>query len=108
MLVAELFFGRSIGGGPGPREVSVAAWEQFAGGALTQAFPDGFTVRDARGAWRDPHSGQQVSEATKDVLVALADRPGALARVREVMAVYRRRFRQQSVGLLLARQCGSF
>lgn len=108
MFVAELFFGRSIAGGPRPRQVSAAEWDRFAADTLTREFPAGFTVRDARGAWRDPVSGRMVTEATKDVVVALADRPGARTRVRRVMEVYRQRFRQKSVGVLVERQCGVF
>ena len=107
MLVADLFFGRSIDG-PRPGHVSEADWNRFVADTLARAFPDGFTVRDAVGAWRDPRSGRTVTEATKDVVVALDDRPAALERVRSAMAVYRQRFHQHSVGLLLARACGAF
>ncbi|MGH7043547.1 MAG: DUF3574 domain-containing protein [Acetobacteraceae bacterium] len=108
MLVVELFFGRSIGGATVPGEVSRQAWAQFAADTLARAFPNGFTVRDARGAWRDPQSGRMVTEATKDVVVALDDGPRALARVRQATRVYRRRFRQTSVGLLVGSACGGF
>jgi Protein of unknown function (DUF3574) len=108
MLVAELFFGRSIGDGPHPGRVSDADWNRYVADTLSRELPDGFTVRDAIGAWRDPKSGRTVTEATKDVVVALPNRPAALARVRQAMAVYRQRFHQQSVGLLLDRQCGAF
>lgn len=107
MRVVELFFGRAIGG-PRPGVVSRAAWDRFAADTLSRALPEGYTVRDSRGAWRDPASGRTAREATKDVLVALADRPGALAPVRWAMAVYRRRFRQHAVGLLISRACGAF
>ena len=108
MLVAELFFGRSIGGGPRPRQVRAVDWDRFAADTLARAFPDGFTVRAATGAWRNPASGQMVTEATQDVVVALGDRPAAVARVRWAIGVYRRRFHQQSVGLLVGRACGAF
>jgi hypothetical protein len=108
MLVAELFFGRTIGAGAHPSQVTAADWSRFAADTLARSFPDGFTVRDATGAWRDPASGRMITEATKDVLAALADRPAQLGRVRQAIAVYRRRFRQQSVGVLLNSACGGF
>lgn len=108
MLVAELFFGRTIGGGARPGRVSESDWDRFAADTLAHTFPDGFTVRNAIGAWRDPASERMITEATKDVVAALADRPEALASVRQAMAVYRQRFHQQSVGLLLRRACGAF
>ena len=107
MRVVELFFGRMIGG-THPGKVDAAAWARFADHTLVRAFPAGFTVRDARGAWRDPATGHTGQEATKDVLVALADQAGALRPVRHVIAVYRHRFRQHAVGLLVTAQCGSF
>ncbi len=107
MRIAELFFGRAIGG-PHPGTVGRAAWDRFAADTLSRAFPKGYTVRDARGVWRDPASGRTVREATKDVLVALPDQPGALASVRWAMSVYRRRFRQHAVGLLVTLGCGAF
>ena len=108
MLVAELFFGRAIGGGAHPAHVTAVDWNRFAADTLAHSFPDGFTVRDAAGAWRDPASGRMITEATKDVLAALPDRPVGLVRVRQAIAAYRRRFRQRSVGLLLTRACGGF
>ncbi|MBW4090072.1 MAG: DUF3574 domain-containing protein [Proteobacteria bacterium] len=111
--MAELFFGRTIGAGAHPSQVTAADWNRFSADTLARSFPDGFTVRDATGAWRDPASGHMITEATKDVLAAMPDRPAEfarveLARVRQAIAVYRRRFRQQSVGVLLNRACGGF
>lgn len=108
MLVAELFFGRTIGGGARPGRVSTADWDGFAADTLAHAFAAGFTVRDATGAWRDPASGRMITEATKDVVAALPDRPEALVPVRRAISVYLRRFHQHSVGALLRRACGAF
>jgi len=108
MQVAELFFGQTIGDGTQPRQVGTRDWNRFAAGPLTQAFPAGFTVRDAVGAWRDPASGRMVTEATKDVVAAVPDRPEALAPMRAMISAYLRRFHQHAVGVLLHRACGAF
>jgi hypothetical protein len=50
MLVAELFFGRGISG----REpLTDAEWAEFAARTVTPNFPEGFTVFDGEGQWRD-------------------------------------------------------
>ena len=54
MLVAELFFGRDIAG---RAPLSEAEWRDFAAEIITPNFPDGFTVFDAEGQWRNPATG---------------------------------------------------
>src|SRR5271170_1905529 len=62
--VAELLFGREAG-------VSDAAWARFVTRELTPRFPDGLTVNDASGQWRDPTSGRVVREPAKQVEIVL-------------------------------------
>ncbi|MFY9692911.1 MAG: DUF3574 domain-containing protein [Xanthobacteraceae bacterium] len=49
--VAELLFGRDIGR---RRGVGDSAFAHFVVHELTPRFPDGLTVTDATGQWRDP------------------------------------------------------
>ena len=93
---AQLFFGGSV-----PDQ----AWMIFAGTELTSAFPDGFTMFDAAGQWRDPASGQTVREHTRVVQVSGATVPARLA---GVGAAYRKRFHQISVGVLTGSACAAF
>ena len=65
MLVAELFFGRNI---PGRAPVSEAEWADFVARVITPNFPDGFTVLDGAGQWRDPQSGVIAREPPKILL----------------------------------------
>jgi hypothetical protein len=105
MLVAELFMGRDIDGGG---HVSDAEWEGFVADSLGRYFPDGFTVLDAEGAWRDPRTGKTSHEDTKLVEVAAPDSPATQDALTHVMQDYKTRFHQQSVGLLLQNRCGAF
>src|SRR6516165_1173275 len=67
MLVAELFFGRGING----REpVSDGEWAAFAAQTITHNFPDGFTVFNGEGQWRNPRTGAIARDPTKILLVA--------------------------------------
>ena len=66
--VAELMFGRNIGNRLG---VSEAAWARFVAREMTPRFPDGLTVVDATGQWRDTDTGKVVREPSKRVEIVL-------------------------------------
>jgi len=100
----ELFMGRS---GPGDEVVTDQAWDAFLGDTVTPRFPDGLTVLDARGQWRDSE-GQILKERSK-VLVILAppgDEPRGL--IDEISEGYKRRFNQGSVLEVESDACVAF
>lgn len=103
--VAELLFGRDIGSRIG---VSETAWARFVARELTPRFPDGLTVSDAVGQWRDPASGKFVREPTKRVEIVLPGRDDDAARLEAVVQSYKRAFRQRSVGVIVRPACVSF
>jgi Protein of unknown function (DUF3574) len=104
-LVAELMFGRDIGHHVG---VSEAAWMRFLIRQVTPRFPDGLTVVDAVGQWRDPRSGRIVREPSKLVVIVLPGKDDDQARLDAVAQAYKRQFRQQSVGLIVQPGCVLF
>jgi len=103
--VAELLFGRDIGGRVG---VSEAAWARYVARELTPRFPDGLTVSDALGQWRDPKSGRLVREPAKRVEIVLPGRADDEARLDAAAAAYKRQFHQQAVGIIVREACVSF
>jgi len=103
--VAELIFGRSIGG---RIEVSEEQWMLFVDHEITPRFPDGLTVFDAAGQWRDQTSNKIVREPSKIVLIVLPGNAEDIARLNEIAEAYKRSFRQQSVGMILRPACVSF
>jgi len=105
MLVAELFFGRNI---PGRAPVSEAEWADFVARVITPNFPDGFTVFDGAGQWRDPQGGAVVREPPKILLAAAYPRPDLKDRIAATIEAYRARFPQKSVGVLTRWECGAF
>jgi uncharacterized protein DUF3574 len=105
MLVVELFFGRNI---PGRAPVSEAEWSDFVAQVITPNFPDGFTVFDGAGQWRNPQSGAITREPPKILLAAAYPRPDLKDRVAAVIEAYRARFPQKSVGVLTSWACGRF
>jgi hypothetical protein len=105
MLVAELFFGRGTGG---RAPLSDAEWAGFAAQTITPAFPDGFTVFDGEGQWRNPRTGRIVGERTKVLLVAAERAPDLARRLTGVIDAYKARFGQQSVGVVTRDSCAAF
>jgi hypothetical protein len=75
---------------------------------ITPAFPDGLSVLDAHGQWRNPSSGVISHEPTTLVIVAAPDTDTTRQHLSDVIAQYRTQFHQQSVGLILRSDCASF
>jgi hypothetical protein len=103
--VAELLFGRDVGRRLG---VSESAWQRFMSREITPRFPDGLTVTDAVGQWRDPGSGRIAREPSKRVEIVLPGNSSDAARLDAVVSAYKRQFRQRSVGLIVQSACVSF
>lgn len=105
MLTAELLFGRKIGDRIG---VGEAAFRRFVDEEVTPRFPDGLTILDASGQYRDTERAVLVREPSKLVLIALKDEPDGRARLAAIAERYKTRFNQQSVGTILRPACVSF
>jgi hypothetical protein len=105
VLQAELLFGRNV---EGRTTVSEAQWSDFLGREVTPRFPDGLTVFEAAGQWRDSVTLQVVREPSYIVMILAPNTPDTLARLAAIRTAYVSRFRQQSVGLTLAPTCVDF
>ena len=100
----ELFMGR---GNQSGEVVDDAAWDAFLGDTVTPRFPDGLTVLDARGQWRD--SEGLIGKERSKLLVILAPPGGGEMRlIDEVTGEYKRRFGQESVLMVVYDACVSF
>jgi hypothetical protein len=100
MTVVELYFGRD--------GVSDTAWSSFLGNVVTPRFPDGLTVLDGRGQWRDPSGGQISREAASVVVIAVDRAAFERIRVDQVADAYKAMFGQRSVGRIVSERCGAF
>jgi hypothetical protein len=103
MAQAQLFFGRAI---PGGGLVAEEEWQRFLDEEITPRFPDGLTVEDAAGQWRD--AGGIVREPSKRLTIVLKGTPDEQSRLSAIRDTYKKRFRQDSVLLLEYQGCGSF
>ena len=104
MRTAEFVFGRNIGEKPG---VSDDDWQGFLDREVATRFPNGFTVFDARGQWRNPE-GETVQEPSKILLIALTGDPHEDERLAGLARAYKLQFHQQSVLLMEQGACVTF
>lgn len=102
--IARLYFGRSIAAGG---SVSDAAWRDFVDREVAPRFPDGFTVADGAGAWRNA-TGDTIRERSKVLTIVIADAKGEHAKLDAIRAAYKTRFHQESVLLTEMKGCISF
>ncbi len=105
MVTAEMYFGRKIGDHVG---VSDAAFASFTAREITPRFPQGLTVVDGSGQWRDTDNGRVLREPSKVVLVTFTDSPEARANLGAIAEAYKQKFRQQSVLTTVRSSCATF
>ena len=100
----QLFMGR---GGHSGAVVDDAAWDAFLKDTVTPRFPDGLTVLDAMGQWRDSE-GLVQKERTKLLVILLPPDLDSSRPIGEISEVYKRRFGQESVLQVVSNTCVSF
>jgi hypothetical protein len=103
--VAELLFGRNIGDKLG---VSEARFARFVDREISPRFPDGLTILDAKGEWRDANRGVTVHEPSKMVEIVLPGKADDLDALNKIAAAYKSAFHQQSVGIVVRSACVAF
>jgi hypothetical protein len=92
-LQVDLYFGRETDKG---REVGEAEWASFLNEEVTPRFPDGLSVLDVRGQYRNPQ-GRIERERTKLLVVVVFDPPAHAPKVQAIIDAYSRRYGQHSV-----------
>jgi hypothetical protein len=104
--IAEAYFGRNV---KSRAPVTDTEWARFMAEVVTPAFPDGLTVLDGAGQWRNA-AGQISREDSKVLLLVLPgqDQATASARLAPVTAVWKARFAQDSVLTVFRQGCAGF
>ena len=100
----RLFFGR---GGPDGEVVGEEDWSAFVADTVSTRFPDGLTVLDATGQWREP-TGTIQHEDTKLLIMLVEPGNDATERINEISEAYEARFGQESVLRVVGTACTSF
>src|SRR3954470_14297888 len=100
MRDVELLLGRGKG--------SEARWRTFLAREVTPRFPDGLTVYETTGQWRDPARRVVLRENSRVLrIIITADEP-ATDKIAAVAQAYKTQFRQKSVGIVSRPACVSF
>jgi len=99
MLDIELMVGRG--------KANDARWAQFLAREVTPLFPDGLTVYETTGQWRDPATKVIARERSR-VLRIIAPADTAPDKIAAVAEAYKTQFRQKSVGIVTRQVCASF
>jgi Protein of unknown function (DUF3574) len=92
-VAIDLYFGRDK---PSGGEVTDAEWGAFLTEVVTSRFPDGLSVFDSSGQYREP-TGRVVRERSKRLIVIVFDSPAHRAKLDEIIDAYKQRFGQYSV-----------
>ena len=103
--VAQLLFGRNV---EDRVRVSEADWSDFVAREVSPRFPDGFTVVDSTGQWRDARRGSILREASKLIEIVLPGSSDDRSKIEAIAEAYKRRFEQRSVGLIIGPACVRF
>jgi hypothetical protein len=104
MTKYELFLGQNIGT---TGRISDEDWQRFLTEEVTPRYPEGFTVLEAAGQWRDP-MGTIVSERSRDLVVIVRDPASELPKITAIRDTYKTRFRQDAVLLAQSQICAGF
>ena len=100
MLDIELLLGRG--------EASDARWNQFLAREVTPRFPDGLTVYETTGQWRDPARNIIGREKSRVLRIIVPPQTPVGDKVEAVAAAYKKQFAQKSVGIVMRPACVSF
>jgi len=82
----EIYFG----------EVPAAQWDQFVEDTITPEFPDGFTVVEAAGQWREA-SGRIIRERSHLLMIIAQDPAGTHAKLQKISDQFKARFGEETV-----------
>ena len=104
--IAEAYFGRNV---KHRAPVTEAEWARFMAEVVTPAFPDGLTVLDGTGQWRNA-AGLISREDSKVLVLVLPGQDQAVAagRLARVTTAWRTRFAQESVLTVFRPGCAAF
>lgn len=94
MIETRLFFGMSK---PRGGAVSVKDWDQFVRAEITPRFPEGFSIVDGAGFWRDGATQETISEKSKIITRVHAATDEADLAVAAIIVSYKKRFEQEAV-----------
>lgn len=92
----------------GRPDASNARWRRFLAHEVTPRFPDGLTVYETTGQWRDAQRRTIRRERSRVLRIIVASDEAVRQKVTAVAEAYKKQFRQTSVGIITRDVCASF
>jgi len=105
MVETQLFFGMSR---PKGGVVSTRDWDAFVAREISPRFPEGFSVIDGAGFWRDGASQKTISEKSKAVVRLHAPSAEADQAIGAIVDAYKVKFEQEAVLRVDRPVCATF
>jgi len=87
---------------------SDARWQAFLAREVSPRFPDGLTVYETTGQWRDPARNAIRRERSRVLRILVPAGASVQDKIAGVAEAYKKQFRQQSVGVVTREVCASF
>ncbi len=103
-LKTELFFGLSRSNGP---DVTEEEFQRFVDTKVTPRFPDGLTLIDAKGQFKDS-TGTIIQEVSKLLILFYTFSNDSNGAVEQISTDYKKEFQQESVLRVDEQSCVSF
>jgi Protein of unknown function (DUF3574) len=105
MIETQLFFGLSK---PNGGTLSERAWQAFVSDEIAPRFPEGFSVLDGAGFWRNAATAKMISEKSKVVVRMHAGGAAADDAIGTIVAAYKTQFQQDAVMRVDRPVCAQF
>lgn len=85
-----------------------ALWRAFLDEEVTPRFPDGYTLKTAKGAWKNRQSGRTIHEDSRVLILLAPGKPETTENVAAIARAYALRFGQEAVLMTSAPTCTWF
>ncbi len=103
-VTVQLTFGRAHRDG---RQIDAAEWADYLAREVSARFPGRLTVIDATAQWQHPATKRVMGEKNSLVEIIITPSPDTWERMQALREAYKKRFKQDSVGMVTTLSCAS-
>lgn len=89
-------------------EILEGEWEKFVDAEIVAYFPEGVSIFSVDGRWQDRITKRVQKVASRLFWISTVLNKDIYKKIEHIRSVYRIKFKQQSVGLIIDQGCSSF
>lgn len=89
-------------------EISEGEWKKFVDTEIVPYFPEGLSIFSVDGRWQDRITKRVQKVPSRLVWISTVLNKDIYKKIEHIRSVYRIKFKQQSVGLIIDQGCNSF